>query len=144
MCVCVYVYTHTKLYHSSITLLPPYTLVRDEGQATTKKQSYLVWTPDLLKTQYANLPRDSPQSESERCRFSEDCTYPPQCSDVVKCDALKLLHSANYSAHLGFTSMAHANVFSPKEGRHISQPGHNQVTTRSHPGHIQVTSRSYK
>ena len=42
------------------------------------------------------------------------------------------------------SGVAHANVFSPKEGRHISQPGHNQVTTRSHPGHIQVTSRSYK
>ena len=62
-------YTHTKLYHSSITLLPPYSFVRHEGQATTKKQSNLVWTPDLLKTQYANLQRDSPQSESERCRF---------------------------------------------------------------------------
>jgi len=37
---------------------------------------------------------------------SEDCTYPPQCSDVVKRDALKLFHSAHYSVHLGFTSIS--------------------------------------
>jgi len=37
---------------------------------------------------------------------------------------------------------AHSRI--PQPSCRLSQPGHIQVTSRSHPGHIQVTSRSCK